>query len=87
MNSFETKYKDKKPEETIKIITDFFESRGYELYYRYHRNDNLSVISCGIELKLQGQDIMHSNGKGLDELYCLASGRCMNDFAIKSLFI
>ena len=74
MNSFDTKYKDRSPNETIFFIEDFFQQKGYELSYQFFENKEYSIFSCQVNLILKKQIILSSNGKGLNKEYCLASG-------------
>ena len=74
MNNFENKYKDRNVLETISIIENFFQEKGYILKVDFYENKDFSLFSCSINLILQNMIILHSNGKGLTKEYSYASG-------------
>lgn len=74
MNNFENKYKDRNVLETISIIENFFQEKGYVLKVDFYENKDFSLFSCSINLILQNMIILHSNGKGLTKEYSYASG-------------
>ena len=72
--SFDTKYKERKPLETVKIIQDFFNSKNLTTeYFTEERTESLSWFA---KIKLYYKDIviLSTNGKGMTEELCLASG-------------
>ena len=70
------KYKEKDPKQTIEIIYNFFQR---------NKNFNIKIVKnvyniesktywCAIELYYKNQIYLCSNGKGITEELCLASG-------------
>ena len=72
--SFDTKYKERKPLETVKIIQDFFKSKNLTTeYFTEERTESLSWFAK-IKLYYKNIVILSTNGKGMTEELCLASG-------------
>lgn len=88
--SFLNKYKDLSPEKTIENIKQFFSNRGYEIRLRNNSYSEINTWSCNLDLYYNNILISSQNGKGLTELYSLASGyaelyeRFCNRCAIKN---
>ena len=72
-NLIKEKYKDRTPEETISIIKQFFNNRGFTIRESY-RPSNINTHSFGIELYYKDYYITSSNGKGMTKEFALASG-------------
>ena len=73
MNNLITHFKTRTPQETINILKYFFEKRGCYLTIREHPNE-LQMYSHSIELQINNQTILISQGKGVSKDYSLASG-------------
>lgn len=71
--NFDTKYKARTPEDTISIIKNFFEGRGYTLTEVTFQTE-AGTWTVHIELFDKGFYILQSNGKGMTKLFSLASG-------------
>lgn len=72
--SFDTKVKDRSPEETITIITDFFKTKKLKLeYYSCYREESLTWF-VRVYLFYKNEIIATSNGKGMSENFAIASG-------------
>lgn len=71
--NFDTKYKARTPEDTISIIKNFFEERGYTLTEVTFQTE-AGTWTVHIELFDKGFYILQSNGKGMTKLFSLASG-------------
>lgn len=71
--NFNTKYKARTPEDTISIIKNFFEGRGYTLTEVTFQTE-AGTWTVHIELFDKGFYILQSNGKGMTKLFSLASG-------------
>lgn len=72
--NIEQKYKDRKPEETIQIIRDYFESLGFEIEIKNLKQSEVGTWWCRIYLKLDNYIAYAQNGKGTTANYALASG-------------
>lgn len=70
------KFKDRRPEETIQIVTNFFNNIGYEVVVVDLYKTIISTWWCTLRLKDQktNEYILGSNGKGEDENFAQASG-------------
>lgn len=66
-------YKERDPEETIKIIEDFFKKRNIEIRKLNEAHSNIDTYSCTYGLYWQNQLILSCNGKGTEYLYSKAS--------------
>lgn len=74
MSNLANKFKTRKPEDTIKIIQDFFTSRGLEYKVVISSPTEAGTWFSHIRLIYNGQIILTSNGKGMTETFSLASG-------------
>lgn len=73
-NNFQTKYKDRTPQETVQIVKSFFENRNYEIKELLNFKTEALTWTCRIEIYKNGIYILGANGKGMSEEYSLASG-------------
>lgn len=71
--NFEDKYKERKPEETINILLDFFKDLNFDIIYRLTEND-CKTWSANIKLYKNSELYFFSNGKGVNPEFALASG-------------
>lgn len=71
--SYQTKFKDRLPQETINIITDFFTKRGYRIVVTPLQSE-CGTWSCVVKLYYKNQYIQYQNGKGVTKEYAIASG-------------
>lgn len=74
MNSFETKYKDKNPEETINNIQNFFKKNNYIIKESFNQQSIIGTWSVAYELIHHDELILTANGKGINYYYAKASG-------------
>lgn len=72
--SLKNKYKTRKPEETIKILKNFFIQEGFVYNIVSNCCSEIGTWSCRIELTKNGYYFLGANGKGATELFSLASG-------------
>jgi ribosomal protein S12 methylthiotransferase accessory factor YcaO len=72
--NLQNKYKDNTPEATVKNITNFFNSKGYEIEVKKIREPVPGIWWCRVNLKYNGILLTGSNGKGTSKEYALASG-------------
>lgn len=70
---FSTKYKTRKPEETVKLIENFFNSEGYVIKVKELQKTDINSYFARIYLYYDDYVVLKSNGKGLSEEFCLAS--------------
>jgi hypothetical protein len=68
-----TKYKERSPEETIKIIHSFFESAGYDISLYNLTHSEAGTYSCSVSIHKDGIFYLVAHGKGISESYCKAS--------------
>ena len=68
------KYKERTPTETVQIIKDFFDKKGFTLDLEHEGDSEAGTYSCHIKLFFEGDFIMFSNGKGATRDLALASG-------------
>lgn len=73
MTDFNHHYKDREPQETVKIIENFFNKRGFKLDLCLSGKTNANTYFCMYALNYNGKQILTANGKGMDEMYCKAS--------------
>ena len=66
-------YKDRTPQETIKIITKFFNDRNIIIRQKNNIKSEIDTFSCTYSLWWNGHCIFSCNGKGMDEEYSKAS--------------
>ena len=74
MINFTNKYKDRTPEETIEIIKSFFYRNKLEIKVVENRKTEIGTYSCHVELYKGHNLVLGTNGKGMTEIYSLASG-------------
>lgn len=74
LTTFDNKYKDRTPEDTIKTVKEFFQNRGCEVVVSRNEQSECGSWFCVINLRFEGKMIARSNGKGATEIYSLASG-------------
>lgn len=74
MSNLLMKYKDRKPEETIKIIENFFNKKNLQVQLVRDIENESGTYSCHYVLLFNGKQILSSNGKGTSDLYSKASG-------------
>ena len=72
--TYNEKFKDRSPEETVKIIHEFFTNMNFSIEVKNLLQSKSSTWSCHIELLYNNQIILSQNGKGTTKEYCLASG-------------
>lgn len=68
------KYKDRTPEETITIIQNFFNRNKLTVKLVENRKTEIGTYSCHLVLYKDHLEILASNGKGMTEIFSLASG-------------
>ena len=68
------KFKDRSPEETVKIINNFFNEKGYTVNIIEKSQSEAGTFSFGLSLYKNKVKVLHSSGKGMTEAYALASG-------------
>lgn len=66
-------WKERKPEETIQIIKDFFNTCGYHIKLYGNEKTEAGTWHCSVFLYKNKQFIMQTNGKGMTEAYSQAS--------------
>ena len=74
MTDLQHKYKERSPEETVQIIQKFFQDRNYDLRVTNNFQTTACTWTCALDLYKDGIHILHSNGKGMSEIFSLASG-------------
>lgn len=74
MTNVNKKFKDRNPEETVKIIENFFNKKGYKVEIVQKCESEAGTFSFGLSLYKNRVKILHSSGKGMSEAYALASG-------------
>lgn len=74
MADLSTHYKERTPEETVQIIRDFFESKGFKLKITQNEESEAGTWYCHVDLYKGDYRLDGSNGKGVSEIYSLASG-------------
>lgn len=72
--SFENKYKDRQPEDTVNCIKHFFYDRGFSIQEDSINQSLAGTWSCALLLYYENHYVLHSNGKGVTKEFCLASG-------------
>ncbi len=72
--TYNNKYKDRQPEETIEILKKFFISKNFQLKLVSNLKNEIDAWSCRWELYYNNIFIVGQNGKGITENYSLASG-------------
>lgn len=74
MINLKTKYKTRKPKETIKLVNNFFKDQGFEIVVANNKKSEAGTYYCHLLLMKNGYTFQFSNGKGMTEEYSLASG-------------
>lgn len=74
MTNVDKKFKDRNPEETVRIIDNFFRERGYKVEIIQQSKSEAGTFSFGLVLYKNKIKILHSSGKGMSEAFALASG-------------
>lgn len=69
----DSKWKERKPEETIQLIKDFFETCGYQVKLWGNEETEAGTWHCSVDLYKDKQFILQTNGKGMTEAYSQAS--------------
>lgn len=69
----ENKFKARKPEETIKIVKDFFTSRGCKIENVHNWHSEIDTYSCEYKIVYNDKTILEARGKGTTEVYAHAS--------------
>lgn len=72
--TYNEKYKDRQPLETVAIIQNYFHNLGMEINTMSLQQSKSSTWTCRLELLYKGRPIIAQNGKGTTKDYCLASG-------------
>lgn len=72
--TYNEKFKDRSPKETIDIIKKYFKELGLTTRVEQIICSKSATWSCVIKLYLNSLPILSQNGKGITKLYCLASG-------------
>lgn len=67
------KFKDRSPEDTVALLKDFFEKRGFLISQEVMQSE-IGTWSCRISILMNGLIILGANGKGVTESFALASG-------------
>lgn len=67
------KYKARTPEETIKIVEDFFAKKNCKIVQVIQTESEIKTYSCRYQICFKDKVILQSNGKGISELYAKAS--------------
>lgn len=70
---FQDKYKDRSPQETVKIITDFFTNKGMTIKLVHDEQSEINTYSSRIQLYINNTCILGANGKGINRIFSLAS--------------
>lgn len=73
-HSFNDKFKEREPVETAQMIQAFFADRGYVIKETFYYTEESEVWFCHLDLYLNNYHIMYSNGKGVTQEFCKASG-------------
>ncbi len=69
----DSKWKERKPEETVQLIKDFFETCGYQVKLWGNEETEAGTWHCAVDLYKGKQFILQTNGKGMTEAYSQAS--------------
>lgn len=73
MTNAATKFKERSPEETVAILRDFFIKKGFETEC-FSESSDVGTFYCKVNLYFDGRLVLDTNGKGLTEVYSMASG-------------
>lgn len=71
--TYNEKFKDRSPKETVQIIQNYFSNLGLSTKIKKIIRAKSGTWSCRIELYLNNFFILGQNGKGINKDYCLAS--------------
>ena len=71
---FQDKFKERKPEETIKLIQNFFKIKNFELIKNINKQTDAGTFICQFTLYYNKIKILSANGKGMTEIFAAASG-------------
>lgn len=71
--TYNNKFKDRTPEETIEIIKNYFNNLGCSLELTINQNTIINTWCCHLVLSYRENTILTSNGKGTTEIYSKAS--------------
>ena len=74
MTDLQHHYKERTPEETVQIIIDFFHKHGFEPKETDMMQSEAGTWSSHVDLYKGDIRLEGSNGKGMTEAYCRASG-------------
>ena len=73
MTNIEKHFKERNPEETLNIVKNFFESKGFTVQEDVFRESEVGTYSNRFELIKDGKVLQGANGKGMTPEYCRAS--------------
>ena len=71
--TYNTKYKDRDPEETIALVQKFFKDNGLTIKQSMLRRESSSTWTASLAAYYYDIPVATSNGKGTSEKFCLAS--------------
>lgn len=71
--TYNNKFKDRTPEETISIIENYFNGLGCVLELSINENTVINTWCCHLVLSYGDNILLTSNGKGVTEIYSKAS--------------
>lgn len=74
MLNYQNKYKSRPPHKTIKILHNFFLQEGFQLKITENQETEAGTWYCHLELIKNERVFLTSNGKGINEIFSLASG-------------
>ena len=74
MNNLNKHFKDRSPKETIQIVQNFFNNYNFSIKTTVNNQSESGTYFSRIELYKNNVFIIGANGKGMTELYSLASG-------------
>lgn len=72
--NYQDKYKDRKPEETIKIIQKFFKDKGLKVIEGDSQKTEIGTWWVSLKLYYKNFLLLRSNGKGMTKQFSRASG-------------
>ena len=73
MTDYAHHYKDREPEETIKIIENFFKEKEISIKKIQAQESEIGTFSCRYSLVFNNIPFLAANGKGMTEIYSKAS--------------
>ena len=74
MADLSTHYKEISPEQTVQNVRKFFNDNGFTIKMTENYESESSTWFCHVDLYLNDYRISGANGKGVSEIYSLASG-------------